>query len=166
MRIYHHGRSDGTSITRKRAHNSGGASSDPNLTRSALHRCFKRHDISRLPDIAGDKPTKKFKQYPIGYFHIDIAEVRTEEDKLYLFVAIDRVCKFAFAELHAEANTMVAAVPYKIHTVLTDNRIQCTNRQRDRFAFVHIFDPFAMHIGSSTGLPGSIIPGLTAKWSA
>jgi len=27
---------------------------------------------------------KKFKQYPTGYFHIDIAEVRTEEGKLYL----------------------------------------------------------------------------------
>ncbi len=28
--------------------------------------------------------------YPIGFFHIDIAEVRTEEGKLYLLVAIDR----------------------------------------------------------------------------
>jgi hypothetical protein len=25
----------------------------PHLTRSTLHRCFKRHGISRLPDIAG-----------------------------------------------------------------------------------------------------------------
>jgi hypothetical protein len=32
---------------------------------------------------------KKFKSYPIGYFHIDITEVRTEEGKLYLFVAVD-----------------------------------------------------------------------------
>jgi len=31
---------------------------------------------------------KKFKSYPIGYFHIDIAEVQTAEGKLYLFVAI------------------------------------------------------------------------------
>ena len=47
--------------------------------------------ISRLPEIEGDKPAKKkFKAYPIGYFHIDIAEVRTEEGKLYLYVAIDR----------------------------------------------------------------------------
>ena len=63
----------------------------PQLTRSSLHRCLKRHGISRLPEIAGDKPAKKpFKRYPIGYFHIDIAEVRTKEGKLYLFVAIDR----------------------------------------------------------------------------
>jgi hypothetical protein len=41
-----------------------------------------------------------FKHYPIGYFHIDIADVRTEEGKLHLFVAIDRTSKFAFAQLH------------------------------------------------------------------
>ena len=50
----------------------------PALTRSALHRCLQRHGISRLPETEGDKPTRKrFKPYPIGYFHIDIAEVRT-----------------------------------------------------------------------------------------
>jgi len=48
------------------------------LTRSSLHRCLQRHDISRLPQAEGDKePKKKFKSYPIGYFHIDIAEVQT-----------------------------------------------------------------------------------------
>src|SRR3546814_7407321 len=55
----------------------------PHLTRSSLHRCLRRHGISRLPDVEGDKPRRsKFKRYPIGYFHIDIAEVRTEEGKL------------------------------------------------------------------------------------
>src|ERR1700761_5939389 len=48
----------------------------PHLTRSSLHRCFQRHGIARLPETEGDKPAKKkFKPYPIGYFHIDIAEV-------------------------------------------------------------------------------------------
>jgi transposase len=72
----------------------------PGLTRSSLHRCLQRHGISRLPDLEGDKPAKKkFKSYPIGFFHIDIAEVRTGEGKLYLFVAIDRTSKFAVALL-------------------------------------------------------------------
>jgi len=103
----------------------------PYLTRSALHRCLQRHGISRLPDVEGDKPDKrKFKSYPLGYFHIDIAEVRTGQGKLYLFVAIDRTSKFAFTELHEKATRNVAgnflrnlitAVPYTIHTVLTDN---------------------------------------------
>jgi hypothetical protein len=53
----------------------------PHLTRSSLHRCLQRHGIGRLPDVEGDRPTKKkFKSYPIGFFHIDIAEVRTEQD--------------------------------------------------------------------------------------
>src|SRR5271170_17937 len=57
----------------------------PHLTRSSLHRCLQRHDISRLPEVEGDKPArKKFKPYPIGYFHIDIAEVQTAEGKLYI----------------------------------------------------------------------------------
>ena len=63
----------------------------PQLTRSALHRCLQRHGISRLPDIEGDKPKRqRFKRYPIGFFHMDIAEVQTAEGKLYLFVGIDR----------------------------------------------------------------------------
>ena len=66
----------------------------PHLTRSSLHRCLQRHGIGRLPDIEGEKPAKKkFKTYSVGFFHIDIAEVRTEEGKLYLYVAIDRTSK-------------------------------------------------------------------------
>src|SRR5476649_263138 len=98
----------------------------PHLTRSSLHRCLQRHGISRLPEVEGDKPNKrKFKTYPIGYFHIDIAEVRTEQGKLHMFVAIDRTSKFAFVELHEKATTEVSgdflrrllkAIPYKIHS--------------------------------------------------
>jgi hypothetical protein len=72
----------------------------PHLTRSSLHRCLQRHGISRLPEVEGSKPPKKkFKAYPIGYFHIDIAELQTAEGKLYLYVAIDRTSKFAFVQL-------------------------------------------------------------------
>ena len=122
----------------------------PHLTRSSLHRCLARHGVSRLPEVEGDKPAKKkFKAYPIGYFHVDIAEVQTAEGKLRLFVAIDRTSKFAFVELHKEAGKMIAAqflrnvikaVPYAIHTVLTDNGIQFTNMAHHRYAFHHIFD--------------------------
>jgi transposase-like protein len=127
----------------------------PHLTRSSLHRCFQRHDISRLPEIAGDKPAKQpFKRYPIGYFHIDIAEVRTEEGKLHLFVAVDRTSKFAFAQLHEAANVRIAvaflealieAVPYTIHTVLTDNGVQFCDMPQNRSGptarfRLHMFD--------------------------
>jgi hypothetical protein len=87
-----------------------GHGDDPGLTRSSVHRCLQRHGISRLPEVEGDKPDKReFKTYPIGYFHIDIAEVRSEAGKLYLFVAIDRTSKFAFAELHEKADRSSAA---------------------------------------------------------
>jgi transposase InsO family protein len=87
--------------------------------------------MSPLPETEGEKSAKKrFKPYPIGSFHIGIAEVRTEQGKLYLFVAIDRTSKFAFAERHQRATRriagdflrhLIAAVPYRVHTVLTDN---------------------------------------------
>lgn len=114
----------------------------PQLTRSSLHRCLEGHGISRLPEMEGDKPKRKrFADYPIGYVHIDIAEVRTEEAKLYLFVAIDRTSKLAFAKLETEANrdtasdflrALVAFVPYKIHTALTDNGVQFCHAPRNR----------------------------------
>jgi transposase InsO family protein len=84
----------------------------------------------------GDKPARKsFKSYPIGYFHIDVAEVQTAEGKLDLYVAIDRTSKFAFVQIvrktggtsaSAFLTALIEAVPYKIHTVLTDNGIQFT----------------------------------------
>lgn len=67
--------------------------------------------------------------------------VRTEEGKLYLFVAIDRTSKFAYAELHNRADRQTATafleaviqvVPYKIHTVLTDNGIQLCDLPKHR----------------------------------
>ena len=127
----------------------------PHLTRSSLHRCLQRHGVSRLPQVDGDTPDKrKFKPYPIGYFHIDIAEVRTTEGKLHLFVAIDRTSKFAFVELHEKADrptavrfleALIAAVPYRLHTVLTDNGIQFADLPRNRDGWtaryrIHRFD--------------------------
>ena len=56
------------------------------LSRSALYRCFQRHGIRRLPlnEDGQSPPKKKFKDYPIGYLHVDFAEVQTEEGKQYL----------------------------------------------------------------------------------
>ena len=105
----------------------------PYLTRSALHRCLQRHGISRLPDVEGDKAGRqKFKRYPIGFFHIDIAEVQTVEGKLYLFVGVDRTSKFAVTQLVEKADRrtaweflqhMLEVVPCQVHTILTDRAI-------------------------------------------
>jgi transposase len=113
----------------------------PRLTRSSLHRCLQRHCISQLPKVEGEVSAKrKFKPYPIGYFHIDIAEVRTAQGRLYLLVAIDRTSKFAFIELHEKVTRrtaadflrhLIAAVPYRVHTVLTDNGTHFTDPAGD-----------------------------------
>ena len=132
------------------------------LTRSSLHRCLERHGISRLPEVEGDKPRrKKFDSYPIGFFHIDLAEVRTAEGKLYLFVAIDRTSKFAVVELVEKADmqaaaafleALVGAVPYRIHTVLTDNGIQFADLPKNRGGLTarwrgHPFDRICLRHG-------------------
>ena len=75
----------------------------------------------------------------VSTFHIDIAEVQTVEGKLYLYVAVDRTSKFTFVQVvrktgrtsaAAFLTALIEAVPYKIHTVLTDNGIQFTFPQR------------------------------------
>ncbi|AFW00166.1 transposase [Gluconobacter oxydans H24] len=114
----------------------------PHLTRSALHRCLQRHEISRLPDIEEDKSKRqRFKRYPIGFFHLDIAEVQTAEGKLYLFVAIDRTSKFAVTQLVGKADRktaweflehLLSIIPYRIHTILTDNGIHFADQPRNR----------------------------------
>jgi len=154
----------------------------PHLTRSSLHRCYQRHGISRLPDIEGDKPAKKaFKAYPIGFFHIDIAEVQTAQGKLFLFVAIDRTSKFAFAKLVEKANRVTAsafltalieAVPYKKSTPFSPiTAFSSPSRQDMPMAQPRVTPPTcsiyaARKTASSTGSPNRTIPGPTAKLSA
>lgn len=85
----------------------------PHLTRSSLHRCLQRHGIGRLAEIEGDRPTNKaFKAYPIGYFHIGITELRA------------KVTRRTAADF---LRALIKAVPYKIHTVLTDNGTHFTD---------------------------------------
>ena len=64
--------------------------------------------------------------------------MQTEDGKLDMFGAVDRTSKFAYAELHPRATRTIAkdfldnlikAVPYNIHTVLTDNGIQFPKRE-------------------------------------
>jgi len=123
----------------------------PGLRRSSLHRCLQRHGISRLPEPerAGKGKKKAFKAYAIGYLHVDFAELQTQQGKQYLFVAIDRTSKVAFAELQPAATQLVAAdflqrvlakLPYPAHKILTDNGVQFTHLPHRRPATVHPFD--------------------------
>ena len=79
-----------------------------------------------------------------------------EEGKPYLFVAIDRTSKVACAELHPRAKRMVAAeflrrvlnkLPYKVHTVLTDNGVQFTPHPHQFLPGGHRFDRVCREYG-------------------
>ena len=128
----------------------------PHLSRSSLHRCLQRHGISRLSKADREKP-KKFKAYEIGYFHLDIAELRYEGGKGFLFVAVDRTSKLVFARIYRRATKLAAAgflkalikaVPYRIHTILTDNGVQFVQRaQGATLMFPHIFGRVAQENG-------------------
>ena len=114
----------------------------PALSRSALHRCLQRHGISRLPKNEETEAKRgRFAQTTIGYVHIDVCELRWAEGKAHMFLAIDRVSKFAYVELHPAATmlagaeflrSVIAAFPYRLHTILTDNGIPFTDQPRNR----------------------------------
>ena len=54
----------------------------PHLSRAALDRLFQRPGISRLPALEPAAPKKKFTDCPIGYLHVDFAQVHTEEGRV------------------------------------------------------------------------------------
>ena len=122
-----------------------------NLSRSNLHRCLKRNGLSVLPkEEKNIREKKKFKDYEIGYLHVDITEVKLET-KFYIFVAIDRISKFVVVRIF-EKQTMENAVdflqevvesfPYKIHTILTDNGAQFTYQLLAKHLRPKTFHPF------------------------
>ena len=108
----------------------------PELSRSNLHRCLKRNGLNVLPKEEPEvRQKKQFKDYPIGFVHIDITQVSTKEGKCYLFVAIDRMTKYVYVELHPTMIVEVSAsflknlidhCPFKITKILTDNGAQFT----------------------------------------
>lgn len=116
--------------------------SRPHLTRSALHRCLQRHGLLRLPEAEGERPGReRFRRYPIGFFHLDIAGVQTAEGRRYLFVALGRTSGFAVSQRVETVDRRTArvflehlpeAVPYRIHKVRTGNGIHVAAPPRNR----------------------------------
>jgi transposase InsO family protein len=119
---------------------------NPDVSRSGLARCLKRHGISRLKDVLPQvedeaaQPTKTFKDYEPGYLHIDIKylpQMPDEDSRRYLFVAIDRATRWVFLAVYdnmTEASSVdflkrvAEAAPMKIVKLLTDNGTQFTDR--------------------------------------
>ena len=92
--------------------------------RSAVHRYLQRHGISRLhkSEEASSK-RKTFSETEIGYVYIDSAQLRSAEGGPHMFLAIDRLTKFAYVKFHPTAEMatggafmrgVVQAFPYQI----------------------------------------------------
>jgi transposase InsO family protein len=108
----------------------------PALTRSNLHRCLQRHNVSRLSELLPDEEkiaTKTFKAYAPGFLHIDTTQINLGKEKWYLFVAIDRATRYVYLELHDNKRMETSHgflertwvhYPFKIEKILTDNGIE------------------------------------------
>ncbi len=110
---------------------------NPKLSRSAIHRCLKRHDLSRRSKA--EKPSiGRFEQAGVGFIHMDLKHLPAlERRKSYAFVAIDHATRYVYLEIHLKRDAETAAgflerflahFPYPVRTILTDNGSEFTDR--------------------------------------
>jgi transposase InsO family protein len=108
------------------------------LSRSAIHRCLKRHDLSAR-HLAKTPPTVAFQtDAPAGFIHVDVKYLPPlNRRRSYAYVAIDRATRFVYLEILPDRRAKTAAAflerfrasfPLAIHTVLTDNGSEFTDR--------------------------------------
>ena len=114
----------------------------PALSRSAIHRCLRRHGIAHRPVVTDDAESRRVGQFPkdipCGFIHMDLKHLpRLEGHPAYVCVAIDRATRFVHIEIIAprDAKTVAACLehflarfPHPVHTVLTDNGSEFTDR--------------------------------------
>jgi transposase-like protein len=107
------------------------------ISRSSVYRLFLRNGINKVPKKEKEK-SKKFKEYDPGYLHMDVTYLpKFDDEKSYLFVAIDRATRVMYFEVY-DAKTSENAkdfmikclsfFPFGITHVLTDNGLEFTNR--------------------------------------
>ncbi|MCW5237957.1 IS481 family transposase [Verminephrobacter eiseniae] len=110
----------------------------PDVSRSGLDRCLRRHGVGNLDALKPREPTvahKAFKSYEPGYVHMDVKylpQMRDESRRRYLFVAIDRATRWVFVQLKANKTAASAqaflkalhkACPIRINKLLTFDQL-------------------------------------------
>ena len=110
------------------------------LSRSAIHRCLMRLGLSKRRPATQEpgEPPRRFESAPAGFFHIDLKHLPAlRRKKAYAYVAIDRATRFVTLEVHDRRDAATAAgflrraiqsFPVHVHTVLTDNGSEFTDR--------------------------------------
>jgi transposase-like protein len=122
----------------------------PKLNRDNLYTTLRQKGLNRndlfLPKIETEgKIIKKFKDYEPGYIHIDIKFLpKLDNEKKYLFVAIDRKTRLVFVKIYENKTAksaedflgkVIAFFPFKITKLLTDNGKEFTDRFRKNTNF-------------------------------
>ena len=115
------------------------------VSRSGLHRCLKRHEVSDLKALfpveeGASPPVKRFKTYDPGFVHVDVKHLPRMPDQTtpsYLFAAIDRATRWVYLEIHPQRTAKIARAflsrllkkaPFVIQKILTDNGKEFTDR--------------------------------------
>ena len=105
----------------------------PRLTRSLLHLSSSATRLAACPVQRAAGPRQKFNAYPIGICTSISRRARPNRESSISLLPRIGSASAAFAELHERATPRLAAdflrrliehVPYRIHTVLTDNGFQ------------------------------------------
>ncbi|AZU03816.1 transposase ISRme5 [Glycocaulis alkaliphilus] len=130
----------------------------PDLSRAALHRCWRRHGISARPVQARARTGVFETGQPAGFIHVDVKHLtRLNRQPAYAFIAIDRATRFVHLDIFNTRSAANAAAfferflesfPLKVHTVLSDNGSEFTDRfavdkkgkPEDRPSGTHAFD--------------------------
>ena len=94
-----------------------------------------------LEEASGEKaPKKRFKDYDLGFIHIDIKylpKMPDEKSRSYLFVGIDRATRWVHLEVFPDKTAknaqcfldpVVAKAPFYINKLLTNNGKEFTDR--------------------------------------
>jgi len=77
----------------------------PDVSRSGLDQCLRRHGVSNLNALRPKTPTephKTFKTYEPGFLHVDVKYLRQMADETtrrYLFLAIDWATRWVFVRI-------------------------------------------------------------------
>ena len=112
----------------------------PDISRSALYRLWRRRGIAAPPppDTAQARAAARFEPAPFGYVHVDLKHLtRLEKRPAYVFVAIERATRFAHIDILADRSAatvaaaltrFLAAFGQPVHTILTDNGSEFTDR--------------------------------------
>ena len=79
---------------------------NPNVSRSGLDRCLRRHGAGNLRELKPATPRtahRPFKAHAPGYLPIDVKylpQMADEDRRRYLFVAIDRATRWVFVRIY------------------------------------------------------------------